>query len=288
MEHGGNMNYLKQSILLFESLEDGEEYDFNDIPESNIVKGILDELGFGLKLVFIFGTGIGAFINPVRELLENGGVSMSTEEVALLVITAFAVFLRESPKDISKLKNILTQKGLMGYLNTVTNFIKSSKKLISVVADRMGKVAHNLSDILGFTFLLVPTMDVVREVINTSHVTPENIGGVVAGLAGAISIYGIKGGIQRWLNKKNDKPFDEKLEEGYYIRTFSEGVDDMELVWHRDREDRIVESVGDTDWMIQVDNELPKTLTESIYIPKNTYHRVIKGNNNLTVKIKKL
>jgi hypothetical protein len=282
------MNYLKQSILLFESLEDGEEYDFNDIPESNIVKGILDELGFGLKLVFIFGTGIGAFINPVRELLENGGVSMSTEEVALLVITAFAVFLRESPKDISKLKNILTQKGLMGYLNTVTNFIKSSKKLISVVADRMGKVAYNITDILGFTFLLVPTMDVVREVINTSHVTPENIGSVVAGLAGAISIYGIKGGIQRWLNKKNDKPFDEKLEEGYYIRTFSEGVDDMELVWHRDREDRIVESVGDTDWMIQVDNELPKTLTETIYIPKYTYHRVIKGNNNLTVKIKKL
>jgi hypothetical protein len=69
VEHGGNMNYLKQSILLFESLEDGEEYDFNDIPESNIVKGILDELGFGLKLVFIFGTGIGAFINPVKELL---------------------------------------------------------------------------------------------------------------------------------------------------------------------------------------------------------------------------
>jgi hypothetical protein len=213
---------------------------------------------------------------------------MSTEEVALLVITAFAVFLRESPKDISKLKNILTQKGLMGYLNTVTNFIKSSKKLISVVADRMGKVVYNITDILGFTFLLVPTMDVVREVINTSHVSPENIGGVVAGLAGAISIYGIKGGIQRWLNKKNDKPFDEKLEEGYYVRTFSEGVDDMELVWHRDREDRIVKSVGDTDWMIQIDNELPKTLTESIYIPKNTYHRVIKGNNNLTVKIKKL
>jgi hypothetical protein len=142
-ELGGNMNYLKQSILLFESLEDGEEYDFSDIPESNIVKGILDELGFGLKLVFIFGTGIGAFINPVKELLENGGVSLTTEEVALLVITSFAIFLRESSSDIGKLKNILTQKGLMGYLNTVTNFIKSSKKLISVVGDRLGKVAYN-------------------------------------------------------------------------------------------------------------------------------------------------
>jgi len=83
-------------------------------------------------------------------------------------------------------------------------------------------------------------------------------------------------------------PFKEYIEEGYYTSTLSEGTDDMELVWQRDREDRVVESVGDTDWMIQIDNELPKPLTESIYIPKEVYHRVIKGSGDLTVKIKKL
>jgi hypothetical protein len=83
-------------------------------------------------------------------------------------------------------------------------------------------------------------------------------------------------------------PFNEHIEEGFHIRTFSSDVDDMELVWHRDKEDRIVESVGNTDWMIQMDNELPKPLTERVYIPKETYHRVIKGNGNLTVKIKKI
>lgn len=83
-------------------------------------------------------------------------------------------------------------------------------------------------------------------------------------------------------------PFNEHIEEGYHIRTFSKDTDVMELVWHRDREDRIVESVGDTDWMIQMDNELPKPLTEGIYIPKETYHRVIKGNGDLTVRVKRI
>ena len=83
-------------------------------------------------------------------------------------------------------------------------------------------------------------------------------------------------------------PFDEYIEEGYHIRTFYDYTDDMELVWHRDKEDRIVESVGDTDWMIQLDNELPIPLTERTYIPKETYHRVIKGNGDLTVKVKKI
>ena len=40
--------------------------------------------------------------------------------------------------------------------------------------------------------------------------------------------------------------------------------------------------------MIQLDNELPKPLTERTFIPKEVYHRVIKGTGNLKVKVKKL
>ena len=93
--------------------------------------------------------------------------------------------------------------------------------------------------------------------------------------------------LNQW-KKENILPFQEQKEKNYVIRTFSESINDFELVWHRDKEDRIVRSVGDTDWMIQMDNQLPKPLTEMVYIPKNTYHRVIKGNGDLTVKINKL
>ena len=83
-------------------------------------------------------------------------------------------------------------------------------------------------------------------------------------------------------------PFEEKIENGYHIRTFSNETDSGELVWHRDKEDRIVESIGDTNWMIQLDNEIPKPLTERTFIPKEVYHRVIKGDGDLKVRIKKL
>jgi hypothetical protein len=83
-------------------------------------------------------------------------------------------------------------------------------------------------------------------------------------------------------------PFKENKENGFYIRKFSEGVDNSELVWHRDKEDRIVESIGYTDWMVQLDNQLPIPLTETIFIPKEMYHRVIKGTGDLTVRIKKI
>jgi len=43
----------------------------------------------------------------------------------------------------------------------------------------------------------------------------------------------------------------------YKIRNFFDNVDDAELVWHRDREKRIVEVIVCDSWQLQMDNELP-------------------------------
>ena len=85
-------------------------------------------------------------------------------------------------------------------------------------------------------------------------------------------------------------PFSEKINNGFYIRTFSSDLKENELKWHFDEEDRIVICENDTDWLFQFDNELPITINknEPIVIQKNIFHRIIKGTNNLKLKIKKL
>lgn len=85
-------------------------------------------------------------------------------------------------------------------------------------------------------------------------------------------------------------PFSEKINNGFYIRTFSSDLNENELKWHFDEEDRIVICENNTDWLFQFDNELPITINknEPIFIQKNIYHRIIKGTNNLKLKIKKL
>jgi len=83
------------------------------------------------------------------------------------------------------------------------------------------------------------------------------------------------------------RPYSEKKEDGYIIREFSHNTPSFEFVWHRDKEDRIVEALHNTDWKFQLDNLVPEKLTR-IFIPKETYHRLIKGTGNLKVKIKKL
>ena len=84
-------------------------------------------------------------------------------------------------------------------------------------------------------------------------------------------------------------PFQEnKISDNTFIRVFSQDTDSGEYAWHRDREDRIIESIETTDWKIQIDNELPKVIEGEVFIPMGVYHRLIKGTNDLKIKLVKL
>lgn len=86
-----------------------------------------------------------------------------------------------------------------------------------------------------------------------------------------------------------DFPFkQQQIGKNVFLREFNKDVNNEELVWHRDREDRIIEVFDNEDWYFQMDNELPKKLMGKFFVPKETYHRLIKGNGNLIVKVTKL
>jgi hypothetical protein len=81
-------------------------------------------------------------------------------------------------------------------------------------------------------------------------------------------------------------PYKEtKISENTFIREFKQETNSGEFMWHRDHEDRIIECVGETDWLIQIDNELPKNIEGKVFIPMGVYHRLIKGSGDLKVKL---
>lgn len=84
-------------------------------------------------------------------------------------------------------------------------------------------------------------------------------------------------------------PFKEKkVSTKEYVRTFSGDVHSHELKWHKDKEDRLVIPLKQTNWLFQRDNQLPESIQKPIKIKANEWHRVIKGDGDLVVKITKL
>ena len=83
-------------------------------------------------------------------------------------------------------------------------------------------------------------------------------------------------------------PFKQtRLDENTVLRVFSEGVDDSELVWHRDRNDRLIEVIEGEGWKLQIENDIPRELTAGsrFFVAAREYHRVIKGRGDLRVRI---
>ena len=83
-------------------------------------------------------------------------------------------------------------------------------------------------------------------------------------------------------------PFKEEiLSDNIFIRVFSQDTESGDFMWHRDFEDRIIESIVDTDWQVQLDDELPKVIEGEVFIPMGVYHRVIKGTGDLKIRLQK-
>jgi hypothetical protein len=78
---------------------------------------------------------------------------------------------------------------------------------------------------------------------------------------------------------------DTEISNTEVIRTFAEDINPIELMWHRDLETRRVTAVSPSDWKIQLENNLPVSLDETIIIPAEAWHRLIKGSGELVVKI---
>jgi quercetin dioxygenase-like cupin family protein len=73
----------------------------------------------------------------------------------------------------------------------------------------------------------------------------------------------------------------------YIIREFNENIDPIELKWHRDKNFRVITVLEGQNWYFQRDNELPIELKEGTIISINAleWHRIIKGNTTLKIKI---
>ncbi len=84
-------------------------------------------------------------------------------------------------------------------------------------------------------------------------------------------------------------PFkEEKVSDNVFMRVFYPELETEDLKWHIDLEDRVIRVVENTDWKFQFDNQLPITFSGEIFVPAGVWHRLIKGNGQLKIKVTKL
>ena len=84
------------------------------------------------------------------------------------------------------------------------------------------------------------------------------------------------------------KPYKERrLLDNQILREFNHDVNAEELEWHMDHSDRRVKVIEGCGWKLQLESGLPKEMIigETYFIPRESWHRVIKGQDSLMILI---
>ena len=54
----------------------------------------------------------------------------------------------------------------------------------------------------------------------------------------------------------------DRFNQQHFLRVFSDDIKEEELVWHRDKQDRVVSVIKGKGWKLQMDNKLPEELVK--------------------------
>jgi hypothetical protein len=177
--------------------------------DESIIKKALKDLSMSTTFLFQFGTGIGAFMGPVTSLLNNQNISVSKEDVALLLITSVYVMGSHSKDELKVLFKKLKERNLDMYVDDVTDFINKAKSVLVKIASKMGKTVSTLVDVLGFTFVLVPTLDILHNLIVGNGLNFDSLTHMFGGIALSLSSYILKSFIdKKGLKEETDSDWD--------------------------------------------------------------------------------
>lgn len=179
------------------------EEQYNRLLTEGILKDTLSDLKTNTKILFTFGTGMGAFMGPVSRLLEGSDFNFTKEETALLIATSIAIILNKTKKD--ELLKKTEDKNLERALNGVKEFIEKSLDLIKDGIKEVLGVTYSLSEILGFAFLLSPVMDILKMVINDRSITIDSIQTLTTGVALSALSFTIKNLVEKLKDKFSKK-----------------------------------------------------------------------------------
>ena len=167
--------------------------------DEGIVRDILNNLKTTSGILMSFGTGMAAFIGPAKKILENSGFSMTQEEVGLLIVTAFSILI-QSPESKELLEKI-KENGLTSFLKKTTEFITKIKTLINVILKNTLGVTYSLIDILSFAILLIPTMEIITDVIKDFSINFDSLNKFFTGLILSSTLYAVNSIIKKIKSK---------------------------------------------------------------------------------------
>jgi len=186
-------------------------------PTKSMFQKTLSDMGVQLQFVGTFGFGISGMFGFVKELLEGQYPTLSEGEIILIFLSALSYLSINTIKDIQRLREEVKGRGLGGYVNKVVELLKDFENISLKVVEKAGFTVSSLAELLGYTFLLVPILDVTNRIIGEVGFDITALSSYLKGALVSVGIFYIKNLfnslVLRLKKIRTDKMIDDELED---------------------------------------------------------------------------
>jgi len=201
-----HVKILMESLQEVEDdLEQGRDPKIEDIAivdESEIekyIKELQKELGFAFELTGKFGAGITGLYGPLLSIIKNTGFTATEKDIVLILIAAMTYVA--TGKEAEELIQAIKEKDLSGPYKIA----KALPDIFTKIVKNLVGTAYSFLDLVGYTFLFIPIINMVTQIITHNNITGSNLTQLLNGVLASVASYSGKIFLQRIKDKLKDK-----------------------------------------------------------------------------------
>jgi len=201
-----HVKMLMESLQEVEDdLEQGRDPKIEDvaiIDESEIqkyVNQLQKELGFAFELTGKFGAGITGLYGPLLSIIKNTGFTATEKDIVLILIAVMTY--AATGEEAKELIQAIKEKDLSGPYK----FAKALPDIFTKIVENLIGTAYSFLDLVGYTFLFIPIINMVTQIITHNNITGSNLTQLMNGVLASVASYSGKIFLQRIKDKLKDK-----------------------------------------------------------------------------------
>jgi hypothetical protein len=165
--------------LILESSKDSLTDFLSDLKEfaSTVIEKTQSEVGINLKMLTIWGAGVGGIMVPLNEFIENGNFNLNDFQTASILCATAAILYGESKGVINELVKIIKDEKVTDAFEVVLSKGIKLKKVFLDFIQSLNMTLSSVSNIMSYAFI-IPILPLIWEISQTG-VTSQGIKEIV-------------------------------------------------------------------------------------------------------------
>jgi hypothetical protein len=160
--------------ILLESSKNSLNNVLEDLKEfaTMVIEKTQQDVGINLKMLLIWGAGVGGVMAPLNEFIQNGDFNLNDFQIASILCATTAILYGESKSVINELLKVIKDEGIVDEFNRVLSKGSKLKKVFLNFIQSLNMTLSSVTNIMSYAFI-IPILPILWDMSQTGVTKPE-------------------------------------------------------------------------------------------------------------------